>query len=489
MKYNVGKFFELFEGHILKRGYNCFLENKVLSMETIEDLKFIFFVEGTKNYEVEIVLNESGVHTMSCDCPYAELKNCKHMAAVLYALKEGFEIKGRVLKEVHNMSDFELFKLNVLEGITTYNYSEFYDDYEYYGDDNEVFTISNYGLDEVSNIIDSEEYEFAMQAILFLYEICLDGNIADNLYNADEFITKLNDLLSLIISAENAYNVLVKLITLNKGYYFEKIIYEVCKAANNQELNKKCITIIEEFSDFEIEKSQKDSVIFDLVLLNDYEKAREMLFKYKDEGMLAVMLEYLSDDLLKSIEIIEKFFDYNIYEYEYFYEYIAMCQKAGLDDKCYGSLIGHVMETGSFTSYECLMDFTNFEREKKGLEDAIMRNGDIYDKVNLCLLYKQYNHLFALCKSRFHLIEQHFDLLKSDYGEELIAIYKERIVMVCKDGASKHNYKLICRFILRMAQIEDSREDVIEIIEYIKEKYSRRAKLLEELKFIEATVV
>ncbi len=486
MKYNVGKFFELFESHILKRGYNYFLENKISTMETIDDLKFRFFVEGTENYEVEIVLNESGVHSMSCDCPYAELENCKHMAAALYALKEGVEIKKHILNEVIELSDFDSFKLNVLDSLTTHSYSEFYDDYEY---DSKVVTISNYGIDEVSNIIGSGNYDFAMQAILYLYELCLVDSEEEEIHNADEYIAKLNNLLSIIITVENVYNVLTKLIAFDNSYRFENIISCVCKAANNNELNDRVINIIEGFSDLELDTYEKNSIIFKILLPNDLEKAKEMLFRYKQEEMLAEILDYLEGDLLESIDIIERFYDYGVYEYEHFYEYINMCHKAGLENKYYSSLMGHVMDKGSFRSYEYLMKTSSFERYKKDLEEAIMRKGDIYDKINLCLLYKQYDHLLGLCKNRFHLIEQYFDLLKSDYGKELIEIYRGRIIMLCKGDACKHNYKLISRFILRIAQVQDSKEDVTEIIDYIKINYKRRIRLIEELEFIEATVL
>ena len=55
-------------------------------LERTED-GYAAIVEGTEEYEVEILLEGDSVEDMFCDCPYAEDGNaCKHMAAVLFAV-------------------------------------------------------------------------------------------------------------------------------------------------------------------------------------------------------------------------------------------------------------------------------------------------------------------------------------------------------------------------------------------------------------------
>ena len=50
-------------------------------------------VSGTEDYDVEIEMGRGGnIEYMSCTCPYAEAgNNCKHMAAVLFAMEEDKE--------------------------------------------------------------------------------------------------------------------------------------------------------------------------------------------------------------------------------------------------------------------------------------------------------------------------------------------------------------------------------------------------------------
>jgi len=81
----------LFQPHILERGedYCCSGAVEDLSVEG-DSVKAT--VCGSEDYRVEIELEGSKVVGMYCDCPYAEDgKNCKHMAAVLFALEDSTE--------------------------------------------------------------------------------------------------------------------------------------------------------------------------------------------------------------------------------------------------------------------------------------------------------------------------------------------------------------------------------------------------------------
>ena len=79
----------LFAAHILERGYRYYQDGAVTILNTEDDWVHAE-VEGSELYEVDIELNGAIVEDMTCTCPYAEDgNNCKHMAAVLYALERG----------------------------------------------------------------------------------------------------------------------------------------------------------------------------------------------------------------------------------------------------------------------------------------------------------------------------------------------------------------------------------------------------------------
>ncbi len=79
---------EYFAPHILERGLDYCREGAVVDLMADGDGVFSATVQGTDDYCVEIEM-EDGIPTcMECDCPYADRGyNCKHMAAVLYAIE------------------------------------------------------------------------------------------------------------------------------------------------------------------------------------------------------------------------------------------------------------------------------------------------------------------------------------------------------------------------------------------------------------------
>lgn len=84
----MGDWRELFKPWILERGRVYFSGGHVVELEE-EGFLVCAKVSGSQEYQVEIRSDSDGVLRMACDCPYAERgENCKHMAAVLFALED-----------------------------------------------------------------------------------------------------------------------------------------------------------------------------------------------------------------------------------------------------------------------------------------------------------------------------------------------------------------------------------------------------------------
>lgn len=81
---------EEFAYHILARGKKYFEEGNVCSIQRCGNT-YMAAVKGTEDYTVEIDVVDGEIEYMECDCPYAKNaeENCKHMAAVLFALECG----------------------------------------------------------------------------------------------------------------------------------------------------------------------------------------------------------------------------------------------------------------------------------------------------------------------------------------------------------------------------------------------------------------
>ena len=99
---------ELFQPHILYRGKVYQQEGRVENL-TYDHGCYSATVSGAEAYEVTIYTSQKEIiEDMSCTCPYAcSGSNCKHMAAVLYAIEEEGVLPVQTDQEAH-MSPSEL---------------------------------------------------------------------------------------------------------------------------------------------------------------------------------------------------------------------------------------------------------------------------------------------------------------------------------------------------------------------------------------------
>lgn len=100
-----------FQPHILERGRTYFDEGRVSDLERTED-GYTATVEGTEEYEVEILLDGDSIEDMICDCPYAEDGNaCKHMAAVLFAVSAAESSKEKAPAKKERLTPASLVEI------------------------------------------------------------------------------------------------------------------------------------------------------------------------------------------------------------------------------------------------------------------------------------------------------------------------------------------------------------------------------------------
>lgn len=84
---NIKTFEKQFNNTILKRGYNYYMNNHVEDLTRIDATNWQAEVSGTYTYVVDVQMNASGDITYTdCDCPYDD--DCKHIAAVLYEIRD-----------------------------------------------------------------------------------------------------------------------------------------------------------------------------------------------------------------------------------------------------------------------------------------------------------------------------------------------------------------------------------------------------------------
>jgi PAS domain-containing protein len=89
MKITLRNFESTIDKVIVSRGKDYFLGDTIRSLEEIRKGQWVAIVEGAETYKVRVSLKGDAVRDYSCSCPYDMGPVCKHVVAVLCALKAG----------------------------------------------------------------------------------------------------------------------------------------------------------------------------------------------------------------------------------------------------------------------------------------------------------------------------------------------------------------------------------------------------------------
>lgn len=108
----------MFEPKILARGRQYWQQGYVTDLSCTEN-EIHATVLGSDEYKVSIELDGRRILDAYCTCPYAECANCKHMAAVLYAVTEGDASKKKSAAPA-NVSWQEILKCMTAEQMRSF---------------------------------------------------------------------------------------------------------------------------------------------------------------------------------------------------------------------------------------------------------------------------------------------------------------------------------------------------------------------------------
>lgn len=232
-------FEDLFQPHILMRGLDYFGSDHVIALEKVNQ-EYQAIVSGTVDYDVHISLNDYGTITyMSCTCPYAEDgHNCKHMAAVLFAINNDDENEAiqsdntgdtfeAIVKKI-DASDLERFILKELnendklaQNFKNY-FSQYYNNissqdyvyevdsifYKYLGREGFInyYQASDFGMEfssyltSITNLVYSEHKDIVLRVIQYLINRLKTVPMDDSLGTTTEIIDESLELLELLIN-------------------------------------------------------------------------------------------------------------------------------------------------------------------------------------------------------------------------------------------------------------------------------------------------
>ena len=130
---NLDTFESYIDKKILDRGYDYYIEDTINEVKIVDDNEYVFYIEGTYDYEVNVKLDNNGnILYSQCDCPYDFGPVCKHEVAAYYKLNDlidktlknenfnkNLEKKLNIKDILNNLSQEEL--VNIILDITSNN--------------------------------------------------------------------------------------------------------------------------------------------------------------------------------------------------------------------------------------------------------------------------------------------------------------------------------------------------------------------------------
>lgn len=99
---------------ILDRGLSYWKNGNVIELKQTGNNEFEAIVSGNEDYEVKIKLADDNVQDFTCTCPYDWGPVCKHVIAVLFALREG-NLNGLKEAKVKKKSKGKISQKNSLK--------------------------------------------------------------------------------------------------------------------------------------------------------------------------------------------------------------------------------------------------------------------------------------------------------------------------------------------------------------------------------------
>lgn len=100
MKVTLQNFESQIDEQIVDRGLSYWKDGLVTNLEQTKEGLFDAVVAGTENYDIEVIIDSNAVIDFDCNCPYDRGPMCKHVVAVLYAIREGNKSKSTNSKKI-----------------------------------------------------------------------------------------------------------------------------------------------------------------------------------------------------------------------------------------------------------------------------------------------------------------------------------------------------------------------------------------------------
>ena len=495
---NIDKYFSY---DILRRGYDYYKKGKVKNIIKLKD-GFIANVNGSEEYRVTILIDKSAkeITDLKCTCPYAEESNCKHMAAVLYCIKNNDmpTNKNKVIIRSEEITDFDKFKREYKKEC----YKLFHN--RYYLDRNELedyANIVNNFIKEGTKYIESND-EVAYQIFEFFLREIDEIDAYDEYGQKEDLFANVFESFQAIFNNEKlfanllAFIEMIYVIDSNKYYFDHKanminLLYQYINTKWQAEDTLVLLNKLDKNKD--IYEFYKNNIRSKIVYLNYYfinkEKAISIANMYLNNNEICDFLLNISSSEEEKIAILKKIiFSEKNYSNEKYFEMLLSIYKDTDEEKYLDILKIYFDKYKELEIYHMIKECyypKDWLRVKKQYLD-MAKDSRIY--FDICVEEEYYDELVeALQDEWIDIVNNYVDILKHHKPNELLQLYKNQILKELSGASDRKRYQRILSNFINFKRIPHGKDELTNIIKYIRENYKNRKALQEELDFFEET--
>lgn len=494
---NIDKYFSY---DILRRGYDYYKKGRVKEIIKLKD-GYIAKVKGSEEYTVTILIDKlkKEIESLECNCPYAEGNNCKHMAAVLYCIKNNdLPLKEKkVIIRSEELTDFDKFKKKYKKECYKLFHNRYYlhqdelEDYinivnnfiregtKYIGNNNEVaYQIFEFFLKEINKIEVYDEYgrkeDLFANVFESFKEILKDEKLFVNLLSFIEMIYIIDSDKYYFDHKDNMINFLYQYIS-NKWQAEDALVL----------LNK--LDKNEKIYDF-----YKNDIRIKIVYLNYYfinkEKAISIANLYLNINEICDFLLKISNSEEK-IEILEKIiFSVDKYSNEKYFKMLLSIYKDRDEDKYLNILRIYFDRYKKMEIYYMIKKYYSPKEWLKVRKQYLnmVKGSNLY--FDICVEEKYYDELVEILHDKsIDVINNYINILKYHKPNELLQLYKSQILKELSWASDRKMYQKIVSNFTNFKKIPHGDDELANIIKYVRKNYKNRKALQEEIDFFEET--
>ena len=536
------KWEKLFENKILKRGYEYYKSGKVKIIDR-DDYYVEAIVEGSEDYNVDIDFDDGDIGDMYCDCPYAcDDENCKHMAAVLYALNdltESTDTRGNDINTLVNEASPELLKEFLIKLMTRneklkYKFVRFLDSKSKKVNVSEYKKRFNDLIVQYSDDDDYIDYEYASyffnEANDLLTE-CTDMLLAENrLYDTfdivqyyyikvsmteveDEegdfyyFCDLCTDIFKKIITAakidekRKMFDILLKMLESKNNDVFDMAFEFVGIGFNEEEFLVKLL----DYTDKRIAKkddaeTKKHWISYRIKLMDKLNYSDDDMMDYSRKYPdIREIKDYLTDRFIEkgnnkaAIEILEdilKSSKNNIFDSERLHLKLKDLYKQTNDQEKYIRELWiilteeYVKNTDIYREFKALFDADEWEEVRERLYSSMEKQLMLPEYFVEEKLYDRLASYVITNKSDY-LIRKYEAYLAEDYSDFILSEYAQRLNKAAENTADRGTYSAWADKLIHMKTLKGGKECVSEIINNWRMLYRNRPAMMQELNRVE----